>query len=165
MIAREEKGFLGVDYNRGEKTVFATSLRNREAGLEVRPESPVPILVQPVGAGELRTNKTDTPVYTDSQKKQQVVAGLQVELLMGIIVAALVICIVAVGLVYNCTKKKGPEKDLELNSSMYDGDGDDEEGDSDGDSDDEEEEEGEEGSEETKKYDMMAVQNKQMENR
>lgn len=160
MIAREEKGLLGVDYNRGEKTVFATSLRNREAGLEVRPESPVPVPVKPAGGEEQATNQTDTPVYTDSQKQRPVVAGLQVELLMGIIVAALVICIVAVGLAYNCAKKKGPEKDLELNSSMYDGDGDDEEGDSD----DEDEEEEDEVSEETKKYDMMAAQNKQMEN-
>ena len=32
VIAREEKGLWGVDYNRGEKTTFATSIQNRDQG-------------------------------------------------------------------------------------------------------------------------------------
>ena len=35
VIAREEKGLWGVDYNRGEKTTFATSIQNRDQGRQV----------------------------------------------------------------------------------------------------------------------------------
>ena len=35
VIAREEKGLWGVDYNRGEKTTFTTSIQNRDQGREV----------------------------------------------------------------------------------------------------------------------------------
>lgn len=35
VIAREEKGLWGVDYNRGEKITFTTSIQNRDQGREV----------------------------------------------------------------------------------------------------------------------------------
>lgn len=166
MIAREEKGLLGVDYNRGEKTVFTTSTRNREQGLEVRQDDP--LLVRPrldTAPGEERRGRqeaavrgedTVVPVYSDSQKSKTLVAGMAVELLMGVIVVVLVVSVVTVGIVYNCVRKKGPEKDLELNSSMY-GDDEQEEEDSDeGEGDDE----FEDTAKDTKKYDMMTTQNR-----
>jgi len=106
VIAREEKGIFGVDYNRGDKTVFGTSLQNRELGLEVKQDDP------------FKGHQGVGPVYSESQRTKNLVAGIQVELLMVIIVGALVVCIVTVGIVYNFLKRKAPEKDQELNSSM-----------------------------------------------
>jgi len=146
VIAREEKGLLGVDYNRGEKTKFTTSLHNRENGLEVRQEDPLP--------------HERIPVYSEAQRTRTLVAGLPVELLMGGIVIILVILIVSVGIIYNCVRMKRPKTDIELDSSIY---GENEE--DDGEEGDEEEEEDEvdefeTNCNETKKYDMMAAINR-----
>ena len=170
VIAREEKGILGVDYNRGEKTTFTTSLHNRERGLEVEQDDPI-LVTQTTKETDDRDDETPVvtqaavaPVYSDSQKSRSVVAGLPVEVLVGVIIGLMVVCIVTVGVVYNCVKKKGPEKDLELDSDMYEGDSDDEDDEDDEDGDEEEEDEFNDTSKETKKYDMMAEQSKQLDN-
>jgi len=144
VIAREEKGLLGVDYNRGEKTTFTTSHYNREHGLEVRQEDLLP-------------HEGVVPVYSEAQRTRTLVAGLPVELLMGAIVVILVIGIVSVGVIYNCVRMKRPKTDIELDSSIYEED--------DGEEGDEEEEEDEvdefeSNCNETKKYDMMAAINR-----
>jgi len=158
VIAREEKGIFGVDYNRGDKTVFTTSRQNRERGLEVKPDDPLVVHNSDVDGG--RQGQGVVPVYSESQRTKTLVGGMQVELLMVIIVGALVVCIVTVGIVYNFAKRKGPEKDLELNSSMCGNDDDDDGEDGDEEDEDEEEDEFEDDCKETKKYDMMTELNK-----
>lgn len=164
VIAREEKGLLGVDYNRGEKTTFTTNKHNRDKGLEVKPDDVLQVRVntetgEDGGEEKLLPNKDGViPTYSDSQRTKAIVVGLQVEVFMGIIVGVLVISVVAVGLIYNCVKKKGPEKDLELNSSMYDDD--DEEGDEGVDGDGEEDDKFEDNAKDGKKYEMMVEKNR-----
>jgi len=170
VIAREEKGLLGVDYNRGEKTRFTTSKRNRQQGLEVKQDDPIQVRMDPKpseqgGKGrESRQGNQEhsrsqvSPVYSDNQRTKAKVAGLEIEVLMGVIVAVLVVTVIGVGLLYNCFKKKGPEKDLELNSSMYADDDEDEDGDEDGDG--EEEDKFEDSAKDGKKYDMMVEKNR-----
>ena len=46
---------------------------------------------------------------------------------MALIIALMVVCVVCIGLLYNCLRRRAPVKDLELNDSKYDGEGDDEE--------------------------------------
>jgi len=158
VIAREEK-WTGIDYNRGEKTTFTTSVLVRQQGLEVEREDPLP--TTRVDSG-LKEESALAPVYPDSQRAKSLVAGLQVEVLVMVIIGLVVVCIVTIGLVYNCVRKKGPEKDLELNSASYEDDGDDEdEEDEEDDEDDEDEDEFEDSAKDTKKYDMMAELNKQ----
>jgi len=153
VIAREEKGLLGVDYNRGEKTTFTTSLYNRDQGLEVKQDD---LLFEEEG-------RRVVPVYSEAQKTRTLVAGLPVELLMGGVVVLLVILVVSVGVIYNCVRMKRPKTDIELDSSIY---GENEEDDGEEGDEEEEEEEEEEVDEfenncdETKKYDMMAAFNR-----
>jgi len=158
VIAREEKGILGVDYNRGEKTTFTTSLENRSQGLEVKAEDPLKVDQEGEEAKEL------VPVYDSSQTPKYVKAGLPIELMVGLIIAVMTATIITIGFLYNCLRRKRPEKDLEINTSS-DMDGDDEY-EEEGEEDDQEEEEEEEEEEfednarDTRKYDMMAEQNR-----
>merc|ERR1712203_692275 len=105
--------------------------------------------------GNVTTREYD-PVYDVSQRPKQLVAGIQIELLVALIIALLVVCVVCIGLLYNCLRRRAPVKDLELSHSKYDGEGDDEEEEE---SDYEEEgvdvEEFEDSGGDTKKYDMM----------
>ena len=83
---------------------------------------------------------------------------------VALIIALLVVCVVCIGLLYNCLRRRAPVKDLELSHSKYDGEGDDEE-----ESDDEEEdeevdvEEFEDSGGDTKKYDMMEQMTRKLE--
>jgi len=162
VIAREEKGLWGVDYNRGEKTTFATSIQNRDQGRQVH-------LEDPVRESHLESNGNVTtreynPVYDVSQRPKQLVAGIQIELLVALIIALMVVCVVCIGLLYNCLRRRAPVKDLELNDSKYDGEGDDEE-----ESEEDEEEDGidveefEDNGRETKKFDMMEQMTQKLE--
>merc|ERR1719180_343491 len=130
VIAREEKGLWGVDYNRGEKTTFTTSIQNRDQGREVHLEDPVRESVKSESNGNVTTKEYD-PVYDISQQPKQLVAGIQIELLVALIIALLVVCVVCIGLLYNCLRRRAPVKDLELSHSKYDGEGDDEDEDED----------------------------------
>ena len=86
---------------------------------------------------------------------------------MALIIALLVVCVVCIGLLYNCLRRRAPVKDLELSHSKYDGEGDDEEEDEE--RDDEEEEDGvdveefEDSGGDTKKYDMMEQMTRKLE--
>jgi hypothetical protein len=164
VIAREEKGLWGVDYNRGEKITFTTSIQNRNQGREVLLEDPV--RERSDFNGNVTTREYD-PVYDVSQRPKQLVAGIQIELLVALIIALMVVCVVCIGLLYNCLRRRAPVKDLELSHSKYDGEGDDEEEEE---SDEEEEEEDEVDVEEfedsggdTKKYDMMEQMTRKLE--
>merc|ERR1712039_702549 len=102
------------------------------------------------------TMREYNPVYDVSQQPKQLVAGIQIELLVALIIALMVVCVVCIGLLYNCMRRRAPVKDLELNDSKYDGEGDDE-----GESEEDDEEDGidveefEDNGRETKKFDMM----------
>merc|ERR1719209_2734118 len=149
VIAREEKGLWGVDYNRGEKTTFATSIQNRDQGRQVH-------LEDPVRESHLESNGNVTtreynPVYDVSQQPKQLVAGIQIELLVALIIALMVVCVVCIGLLYNCMRRRAPVKDLELNNSKYDGESEEDEEEEDG----IDVEEFEDNGRETKKFDMM----------
>ena len=83
---------------------------------------------------------------------------------MALIIALMVVCVVCIGLLYNCLRRRAPVKDLELSHSKYDGEGDDEEEEE---SDYEEEgvdvEEFEDSGGDTKKYDMMEQMTRKLE--
>merc|ERR1712033_6115 len=98
------------------------------------------------------------PVYDVSQRPKQLVAGIQIELLVALIIALLVVCVVCIGLLYNCLRRRAPVKDLELSHSKYDGEGDDEEEDDEVDV-----EEFEDSGGDTKKYDMMEQMTRKLE--
>merc|ERR1712210_255882 len=150
----------GVDYNRGEKITFTTSIQNRDQGREV-------LLEDPVRESHSDFNRNVTtreydPVYDISQRPKQLVAGIQIELLVALIIALMVVCVVCIGLLYNCLRRRAPVKDLELSHSKYDGEEEEE-------SDDEEEEdevdveEFEDSGGDTKKYDMMEQMTRKLE--
>jgi len=113
--------------------------------------------------GNVTTREYD-PVYDVSQRPKQLVAGIQIELLVALIIALMVVCVVCIGLLYNCLRRRAPVKDLELSHSKYDGEGDDEEEEE---SDYEEEgvdvEEFEDSGGDTKKYDMMEQMTRKLE--
>ena len=154
VIAREEKGVWGVDYNKSPRVTFTTKMSNNV----VARDDPLP----PSRSDEVEKTKTDVeaviPVYNpeptnvrtiiNGEIKDNEVLGMQLEVFMGIVIGSLIVVIVAVGIVYNCIKKNQTEKDIEL---QFDSDSEDEE-----DSDEEEEEEGEEeDNNEAEKYNMM----------
>merc|ERR1712181_199320 len=114
-------GLWGVDYNRGEKTTFTTSIQNRDTGREVHLEDPVRES-HSESNGNVTTREYD-PVYDVSQRPKQLVAGIQIELLVALIIGLLVVCVVCIGLLYNCLRRRAPVKDLELSHSKYDGRG------------------------------------------
>merc|ERR1712203_1057756 len=111
--------------------------------------------------GNVTTREYD-PVYDISQWPKQLVAGIQIELLVALIIALLVVCVVCIGLLYNCLRRRAPVKDLELSHSKYDGEGDDEEEEE---SDDEEEgvDEFEDNGGDTKKFNMMEQMTRNLE--
>merc|ERR1712032_817749 len=107
--------------------------------------------------GNVTTREYD-PVYDISQRPKQLVAGIQIELLVALIIALLVVCVVCIGLLYNCLRRRAPVKDLELSHSKYDGEGDDEE-----EEDGVDVEEFEDSGGDTKKYDMMEQMTRKLE--
>jgi len=153
VIAREEKGLLGVDYNRSPKTVFTTLKSN----VIVDKNDPLPAasseghssrneeeedVQKPVYNPEVKTGSSIlNPEVTDSA-----ILGMKLEVFMGMVIGGLIVFIVAVGIVYNVFRKKDSEKDIELEF---------ESGSEDGSSDEEEEEAFENNKLEVKKYDMM----------
>merc|ERR1712192_164781 len=117
--------------------------------------------------GNVTTREYD-PVYDISQQPKQLVAGIQIELLVALIIALLVVCVVCIGLLYNCLRRRAPVKDPELSHSKYDGEGDDEEEEEEESDDDEEEggvnvDEFEDSGGDTKKYDMMEQMTRKLE--
>jgi len=153
VIAREEKGLLGVDYNKSPKTVFTT----RKTNVVVEKEDPLPASkvddnddtdkneddVIPVYNPE----PTNQPTIINGEIKDNDVLGMKLEVFMGIVIGSLIVFTVAVGILYNIFKKNQTDKDIEL---QFDSDSEDED-------DDEEEEEEECGkdNEEGEKYNMM----------
>merc|ERR1712192_357829 len=55
--------------------------------------------------GNVTTREYD-PVYDISQQPKQLVAGIQIELLVALIIALLVVCVVCIGLLYNCLRRR-----------------------------------------------------------
>jgi len=115
VIAREEKGILGVDYNRSPKTVF----RTRSTNPTVKKSDPLP--ANQVGTRG-KEEVTGEPVYDKEQAEKQVVDTMSLELLVGIAIGVLICVVIFAGIIYNCSKKKGDDKDLELESSIGDED-------------------------------------------
>ena len=148
MIAREEKGLLGVDYNRSPKTVFTTQKRNAQ----VNKDDPLPTTQSSGQNTNLVTERPGdvtgvAPIYGFEPKTT--IVGLQLEVFMGIIIGSLVVSIIVIGIIYNCVRRKDGEKDLELDSSIgYDEDDDEED-------EEDEEDEYEEEEPEPSKYNMM----------
>ena len=162
VIAREEKGVWGVDYNKSPKVSFTT----RKSNSVVARHDPLP----PSRTGPVEKTKTEEgeeaviPVYNpeptnvrtiiNGEIKDNEVLGMKLEVFMGIVIGSLIVIIVAIGIVYNCIKKNQTEKDIEL---QFDSDSEDEE-------DSEEEEEEEEGdredNNEAEKYTMMLPEQK-----
>ena len=154
MIAREEKGVLGVDYNRSPKTKFTTKKSNEV----VEKDDPLPAHVEENNDQEV-DNEVVKPVYNPEVKKSikgpllnsevsdNAILGMKLEVFMGIIIGSLIVFIVAIGIVYNCFRKKQTDKDIELE---FESGSEEESSDEDDDGQDEFEEAGE-----VKKYDMM----------
>lgn len=148
VIAREEKGLLGVDYNRSPKTVFTTQKRNTQ----VNKDDPLPTTQSSGQNTNLVTERPGdvtgvAPIYGFEPKTT--IVGLQLEVFMGIIIGSLVVSIIVIGIIYNCVRRKDGEKDLELDSSIgYDEDDDEED-------EEDEEDEYEEEEPEPSKYNMM----------
>merc|ERR1711990_1165298 len=157
VIAREEKGLLGVDYNKSPKTVFTT----RKTNIVVEKDDPLPASrsSEKEEEGNLSSEEEVIPVYNpeptnsrtiiNGEIKDNDVLGMKLEVFMGIVIGSLIVVIVAIGIVYNCIKKNQSEKDIELQFDSDSEDDDDEE--------DDEEEEGELGRDNTEgeKYNMM----------
>jgi len=153
VIAREEKGLLGVDYNRSPKTVFTTLKSNTI----IAKDDPLPASHASSDQGE-QHNEDQRPVYSPEVKTgssilnpaatDSAILGMKLEVFMGVVIGGLIVFIVAVGIVYNVFRKKDLEKDIELEF---------ESGSEDDSSDEEEEEEEafENNKQEVKKYDMM----------
>jgi len=156
VIAREEKGLLGVDYNRSPKTIFTTHKKNAY----INKNDPLPTTIGSDEDNAATENPIDytgvAPIY--GYEPKTMVAGIQLEHFMGIVVGTLVVSIIGVGVIYNLVKKKGGEKDLELDSSIgfEDDEDEDEEGEEDG------EDEYEDDAKEARKYDMMINNNKNL---
>jgi len=148
VIAREEKGLLGVDYNRSPKTVFTTKKTN----IPIHRNDPLPTTESSSEAIRATESPQDVtgvaPIY--GYEPKTTVVGLQLEVFMGIIIGSLVVSIIVVGIIYNCVRKKEGEKDLELDSSIGFEEDEDEE-----DEDEDDEDEYEDDAPEASKYDMM----------
>jgi len=155
VIAREEKGLLGVDYNRSPKTVFTTLKSNTI----VDKDDPLPASHEGDSSDQsVEDNEDQRPVYSPEVKTgstilnpaatDSAILGMKLEVFMGVVIGGLIVFIVAVGIVYNVFRKKDLEKDIELEfeSGSEDDSSDDEEG---------EEEAFENNKHEVKKYDMM----------
>lgn len=126
MIAIEDKGIRGIEYNRGPTTKFFTSSRNAE----VRASDPVHDHTAP---GQARHGINSANATTDAMQKVQPKLpfhqrswerpmGLDWKLLLGIVVGSMVVLVVAVGLLCNCVRKIGPEKELNLDAESDDED-------------------------------------------
>jgi len=127
VIAREEKGILGVDYNRSPKTVF----RTRSTNPTVKRNDPLPVTAVTHEVAREDEDVAVEPVYDKDQAEKQVVDTMSLELLVGIAIGVLVCVVIFAGIIYNCSKRKNEDKDLELESSI--GDEDEEEEDEDDD--------------------------------
>jgi len=159
VIAREEKGLLGVDYNKSERTKFTT----RRSNVQVEKDDPLVIpnkdtedekiieksepkeIVKPVYDTE-RPRSPKTQILNDPSHPESLILGLKLEVFMGIVIGSLIVIIVAIGILYNCLRKKKSEKDIELEF---------ESGSEDESSDEEEDEEFIEEKAVVNKYDMM----------
>jgi len=153
VIAREEKGLLGVDYNKSPKKVFTT----RKTNLVVEKDDPLPV-EETDHTNNKEQEQEVIPVYNpeptsrpfmNGEIKDNDVLGMKLEVFMGIVIGSLIIVIVAIGILYNCIKKNQTEKDIEL---QFDSDSEDEE---DEENDAEEEEEFAKDDHEAEKYNMM----------
>jgi len=133
VIAVEDKGKWGVpriDYNRGPKASFTTTLKNRRDGLEVTVDDLI-VGFRRKGSSQ-DENSTDArnlyvPFYPSWQQPRNKQRGVRVEFLVVVAVVALVLTIVAVSTVYNWSRKrccKAKSRDFNFSMSMYDDDSD-----------------------------------------
>merc|ERR1719234_2062446 len=131
VIAVEDKGKWGVpriDYNRGPKASFTTTLKNRQDRLEVTADD---LIVGFRGKESSQDeNSTDArnlyvPFYPSWQQPRNKAKGVRIEFLVVIAVVGLVLAIVAVSTAYNWSRNrccKAKSRDFNFSMSMYDDD-------------------------------------------
>lgn len=138
-IAREDKNWRGVEYNRSPHTVFATSRKNQNMKAaevarssptkEERRDSPVPgVQVSATAQGgspgveeRSQAERIETSKSADSQV-------VNTEILVWIVVGSLAVIVILVGVVYNIVKRRrGRNKEIELDSNFGDEEDEDEE--------------------------------------
>merc|ERR1712025_1084352 len=68
-------------------------------------------IIKPVYTPEVKKSNSN---FLNSEIKDDDVLGMKLEMFIGIVMGSLIVVIVAVGIVYNCFKRKGGEKDIEL---------------------------------------------------
>eukprot|EP00096_Caligus_rogercresseyi_P004716 TRINITY_DN1913_c0_g1_i2.p1 TRINITY_DN1913_c0_g1~~TRINITY_DN1913_c0_g1_i2.p1 ORF type:complete len:249 (+),score=59.00 TRINITY_DN1913_c0_g1_i2:146-892(+) len=124
VIAREEKGYIGVDYNRAPHVEFQTTRRAFVPASPPPPPEPSPPsegdegeVVRLTGLS-LNTAATERPpppttFYEDEGIK---IFGLSIEIFVGLFVAVCVLLIVLSGGIYKCLRRRTGEHTL--NSSI-----------------------------------------------
>jgi len=147
VIAREEKGWKGVDYNKSPETIFATSRRNvdlpvdRVPTTQPPPRTHRPTPPQPanptttVWAGSAGPNSSpvqqygqspaDAPQANIEPRHQQGQDDFVHNYLVWIVIGSLVLLLILVGLVYNLRRRWSSAKSIELESHIGDRDVDD----------------------------------------
>jgi len=115
VIAREDKGFLGVNWHRGDTTAFATSRTIREQGLEVKEDDPVRKVNTQFGI------RIQNLTQQHRRKNERVVIlGMGLEVFVVIIVLSLVTVTVILGVLVNWCKRPQDNIVLDLGGSKQD---------------------------------------------
>jgi len=116
VIAREDKGWKGVDYNKSPETLFTTSRRKGNLKTNLLPPKPAQIYTTPPTVQELTEGmeyETEAPV--SSLKNEE--SSLVNEYLVWIVVGSLAVILIIVGLVYNI-RRRNTRKDIDLDSQI-----------------------------------------------
>ncbi|CAB4061424.1 unnamed protein product [Lepeophtheirus salmonis] len=127
-IAREEKGLMGVDYNRAPHVEFQTSRRTVIPPSPPPPPEPSPSSsdikdnpeVIKLDGNALNTVQTDKPPPELYDNDGIMIFGLSIEIFVGLFVAVSVILIVLAGGVYKCLQHKKGEHNLNMSSEIED---------------------------------------------
>jgi len=148
VIAREDKGLLGVDYNKSPETIFATSrdkVNLREDRVPTPP--PPPPTARPVqlqgSDGKAEYSAAEGVVKREEEAGTNLLGMNLVWIIVGVLAAVIIIA----GVIYNLMKRSKGEKGMELESNLgsdYDEDEDEDEDEA-GSDDGDEDEEGSEG--------------------
>lgn len=118
VIAREDKGFRGIEYNRSPETLFTTSRKKGNLKPELIPDPgpPAPVKVRIGDSEDDKTSMTE-PLL----KREEEQSGFIQDYLVWVVVGSLVVLLILVGIIYNIRKKsKGKSIDLELDSHSSD---------------------------------------------
>ena len=99
MIAREEKGLFGVDYDRSPKTKFTT----RQSNTNIAKDDPLPVTAEEAGGGTEtggEVEEVQQPVYNpeaadtgssliNPPASGTAIGGIKLEIFMGIVIDSL----------------------------------------------------------------------------